>query len=96
MIQGRPIWIIPVAKMEVPVLRLQTIFLLLILSLVAPTSMQAADPVTPEEIRSHIYFLAHNLLTGRGIGTTGGDLATAYIETIFQSAGLAPAFGASG
>ena len=55
---------------------------------------QAAPPTTAA-LEAHLRFLSDDLLEGRGIGTRGGHLAAAYIESVFRAAGLAPAFGTS-
>ncbi len=55
---------------------------------------QAAE-ISTAEIAAHIRFLSHDLLEGRGIGTRGGALAVAYIETVFRAAGLEPVFADS-
>lgn len=52
-------------------------------------------PITRQEIAAHLKFISSDLLEGRGVGMRGGQLAESYIESVFQSNGLAPAFGAS-
>jgi Zn-dependent M28 family amino/carboxypeptidase len=52
------------------------------------TAMQG---ISPERIRYHVRFLAHDLLEGRGTGQRGGDLAAEYIGTQFALYGLKPA-----
>jgi hypothetical protein len=44
---------------------------------------------------AHTRFLWCDLLEGRGVGTRGGRLAAAYIESVFRTAGLQPG-GAGG
>ena len=39
---------------------------------------------------AHTRFLSSDLLEGRGVGTRGGRLAAAYIESVFRTAGLQP------
>ena len=39
---------------------------------------------------AHTRFLSSDLLEGRGVGTRGGLLAAAYIESVFRTAGLQP------
>jgi hypothetical protein len=39
---------------------------------------------------AHTRFLASDLLEGRGVGTRGGLVAAAYIESVFRDAGLTP------
>jgi Zn-dependent M28 family amino/carboxypeptidase len=51
--------------------------------------------VSVAAVEAHLRFLADDLLEGRGIGTRGGRLATAYVEAVFRGAGLKPAFGTS-
>ena len=50
----------------------------------------AMRKIDPEHIRSHVKFLAHDLLEGRGTGQRGGDIAAEYIATQFALAGLKP------
>ncbi len=56
----------------------------------APQS-QAMELVGEEVIRSHIRFLADDLLEGRGPGSRGDELTQLYISTEFESLGLKPA-----
>jgi hypothetical protein len=60
-------------------------------------SAQVAEPevpdVRPEVIRSHMRFLADDLLEGRGTGTRGFQTAAAYVAAQFEALGLEPAFG---
>lgn len=49
------------------------------------------DSISGERMRPHVKFLANDLLEGRGVGSRGGDLATAYIAAQFALAGLKPA-----
>lgn len=51
----------------------------------------ALDAFRPEAVKSHIRFLASDLLEGRGPGTRGDQLAQQYIASQFESYGLAPA-----
>ena len=51
----------------------------------------ALETITPEHIRWHVRFLAHDLLEGRGTGQRGGDLAAEYMATQFAEYGLKPA-----
>lgn len=46
--------------------------------------------ITPEDIRRHVSFLASDKLEGRFPGTTGSDLAAAYIRDAFRAAGIKP------
>ncbi|HEY7617636.1 MAG TPA: peptidase M28, partial [Terriglobales bacterium] len=47
--------------------------------------------IEAEKIRTHVRFLAHDLLEGRGTGQRGGDIAAEYIATQFALYGLKPA-----
>ena len=51
----------------------------------------ALETITPDHIRWHVRYLAHDLLEGRGTGQRGGDLAAEYIATQFAEYGLKPA-----
>ena len=44
----------------------------------------------PSIFETHVRFLSHDLLEGRGIGTRGSALAQLYFETIFRLSGLEP------
>ncbi len=63
------------------------------LSLSVPAT--AEEPVfTAEAFRSHVAFLADDLLEGREAGTRGYDIAAHYVATQFEGIGLRP--GANG
>ncbi len=49
------------------------------------------NELSGERMRSHVKFLASDLLEGRGVGTRGGDLAVEYIAAQFALSGLKPA-----
>src|SRR6202451_4548452 len=51
----------------------------------------AMQTISPDHIRWHVRFLAHDLLEGRGTGQRGGDIAAEYIATQFAEFGLKPA-----
>src|ERR1700722_14586283 len=51
----------------------------------------AMQTISPDHIRWHVRFLAHDLLEGRGTGQHGGDIAAEYIATQFAEYGLKPA-----
>lgn len=51
----------------------------------------ALETITPDHIRWHVRYLAHDLLEGRGTGQRGGDLAAEYMATQFAEYGLKPA-----
>lgn len=52
---------------------------------------QANQLITEDSLRSHIRFLADDLLEGRGPGSRGDKLAQLYIATELQSIGILPA-----
>jgi Zn-dependent M28 family amino/carboxypeptidase len=54
-------------------------------------AFSALETISPEHIRWHVRFLAHDLLEGRGTGQRGGDIAAEYIATQFAEYGLKPA-----
>jgi hypothetical protein len=62
--------------------------LLLASFLAAPA---AAQEFTPERFRSHVEFLASDLMEGRDAGTRGYDLAASYVGSQFLGLGLTPA-----
>ena len=53
------------------------------------------EPVTVDEIATHIKYLSSDQLEGRAVGTKGIELAAGYHEDFFRTMGLEPAFGAS-
>jgi Zn-dependent M28 family amino/carboxypeptidase len=53
----------------------------------------ASNAIDESTIRSHIRFLADDLLEGRGPGTRGDQLTQLYLSTQFQSYGLKPFAG---
>jgi Zn-dependent M28 family amino/carboxypeptidase len=57
---------------------------------VSPAEKKAAAAITPELLRSHIRFLASDLLEGRGPATRGDALAEAYIQSQMEALGLKP------
>jgi hypothetical protein len=48
------------------------------------------NEVQPEAIRSHVEFLAADLLEGRATASRGYDIAAAYVASQFRQAGLQP------
>ncbi len=54
----------------------------------AAAAMRGIDA---ERIRTHVKFLADDLLEGRGTGTRGGDIAARYMAAQFALDGLQPA-----
>ena len=57
----------------------------------APDVAAAMRGIDAERIRSHVKFLADDLLEGRGTGARGGDIAAHYIAAQFALDGLQPA-----
>jgi Zn-dependent M28 family amino/carboxypeptidase len=47
--------------------------------------------ITTETLEAHTYFLAGDLMEGRGAGSAGGELAASYIASQFEGVGLEPA-----
>ena len=63
--------------------------------LLSTAAVSAADrgpwsEVHPETIRSHVEFLAADLLEGRATASRGHDIAAAYVVSQFRQAGLQP------
>lgn len=56
-----------------------------------PALAHAEPAFTPEQFRSHVTFLADDLLEGRDAGTRGYDLSALYVATQFAGLGLQPA-----
>lgn len=52
---------------------------------------QATATLSAEAIRAHVKFLSSDLLEGRGPGTRGDEIASAYMAAQFEAAGLQPA-----
>ncbi|MBM0103623.1 M28 family peptidase [Steroidobacter sp. S1-65] len=71
----------------------RSISLLLLMSAAAvPAAERGAwNEVKPEIIRSHVEFLAADLLEGRATASRGHDIAAAYVAAQFRQAGLQPA-----
>jgi hypothetical protein len=68
--------------------------LVLALSLAGCASVPSASSlatISPGALRSHVSFLASDLLEGRGTPSRGQDLAAEYIAAQFRGAGLEPA-----
>lgn len=57
----------------------------------SPQALQATQAVTEDALRSHIRYLADDLLEGRGPGSRGDQLAQLYIATELQGLGIQPA-----
>ncbi len=58
----------------------------------APQKAGAADTITQEELRQHVYFLASDFLGGRRPDDAGYNIAAEYAASQFRSAGVRPAF----
>ncbi len=59
-------------------------------ALAAPLATTVDNPAAAR-VRSHVEFLADDLLEGRGTGTRGHEIAAAYVATQFRAVGLKPA-----
>src|ERR1700687_306818 len=57
---------------------------------VTPAQKSAGKEITSELLRSHIRFLASDLLEGRGPATRGDRLAESYIQAQLEGLGLQP------
>jgi hypothetical protein len=75
----------------------RTLALLAAVSLATPASAQTPAGATLDSmaLRGHTYFLAHDLLEGRGTGTRGSDVAALYLATAAARLGLHPAPGSA-
>lgn len=60
------------------------------LSLAGTALAQSQAVFTPERFRSHIEFLADDLLEGRETGTRGHEVAARYVASQFEGFGLEP------
>ncbi|MGB7331645.1 MAG: M28 family metallopeptidase, partial [Terriglobales bacterium] len=56
-----------------------------------PAAIAAMQSIRPDNIETHVRFLSHDLLEGRGTGQRGGDIAAEYIAAQFALDGLKPA-----
>jgi Zn-dependent M28 family amino/carboxypeptidase len=56
-----------------------------------PAAIAAMQNIRPDNIETHVRFLSHDLLEGRGTGQRGGDIAAEYIAAQFALYGLKPA-----
>lgn len=57
----------------------------------SPAAIEAASQIDAAGLRSHIRFLADDLLEGRGPGSRGDQLSQLYIATELESLGIQPA-----
>jgi Zn-dependent M28 family amino/carboxypeptidase len=63
----------------------------LLTAAVTAVSGAGFEEISAARIRSHVKFLASDLLEGRGVGTRGGQLTTEYLATQFALVGAKPA-----
>src|SRR6202522_4255353 len=56
-----------------------------------PAAIAAMQSIRADNIETHVRFLSHDLLEGRGTGQRGGDIAAEYMATQFALYGLKPA-----
>lgn len=56
----------------------------------AAPAEQDVDPHAADRIRSHVEFLASDLLEGRELGTRGHEIAARYVASQFRGLGLTP------
>jgi hypothetical protein len=56
-----------------------------------PAAIAAMQSIRPDNIETHVRFLSHDLLEGRGTGQRGGDIAAEYVAAQFALYGLKPA-----
>jgi Zn-dependent M28 family amino/carboxypeptidase len=68
---------------------------LLLTAQAAPVAM-TPGPIGPAALKSHMTFLADDLLEGREAGTRGDALAQLYLQSRFAEIGLVPAGAAGG
>src|SRR5690606_13906898 len=79
--------VVPVRR---AIMRIRFAVALLLLSFAASAEPPAWNAVRPDAIRSHVEFLASDLLEGRGAATRGYDLAAAYLAAQFRQYQLKP------
>jgi hypothetical protein len=53
-----------------------------------PTAQKYAESITVDELKTHMYVLAHDSLEGRNTGDRGQKVAAEYIKNQFQNIGL--------
>ena len=61
------------------------------IALAQPAPQPAEPTFSPDRFRSHVEFLASDLMEGRNPGTRGYDLAALYVAEQFRGLGLTPA-----
>ncbi len=61
------------------------------LALVPAVALAAPATITPDAVKSHVSFLADDLLEGRDTGSKGHEIAARYVATQFAGMGLTPA-----
>ncbi len=74
----------------------QEVFSQEVLQEALPEVDQAMAAIRPHAIRSHMRFLADDLLEGRDTATRGYDLAARYVASALESYGLQPAGAGDG
>jgi hypothetical protein len=75
-------------------MRLKTFAAVALLPIAAAASAQSAPTAgefTPQAFRSHVAFLADDVLQGRNSGEQGYEVAARYVATRFEALGLQPA-----
>lgn len=60
-------------------------------SALAPAAVAAMKEIRKDNIETHVRFLSHDLLEGRGTGARGGNIAAQYMAAQFALYGLKPA-----
>ena len=74
-------------------MKFNTILATVAISFLASCGQPAEDttPITSDNIRAHMKFLASDLMEGRETGSRGYDIAAQYVATQFELEGLHPA-----
>jgi len=60
-----------------------------------PAADDAVTGISPNQLKSHVRFLAHDLLGGRGTGDVGFELGREYVAAQYERIGLSPSIGNS-
>jgi len=77
-----------------PVPVIATLMILMLTGFAGAGELAPERQLSRDEMRAVVQFLASDLLEGRAPGTRGGELAEAYLESLFQLLGLQPGQGA--
>ncbi len=74
-------------------MKLNSLLAIAAISLLSSCGQPADDttPITSDNIRAHMKFLASDLMEGRETGSRGYDIAAQYVATQFELMGLQPA-----